>query len=499
MRTLAIISLFLFVLGLGSCYEDKGNYDYTDGLTIQIDSIKADYSYYALVDTLKVNPVVTPANLDYDFHWCIYQTNVQGYAPTLDTLTTERDLVLPLKMDPGTYKIVFMATERNTGITEMKDVPLTVTTALSEGWYVLRSQAGETDLDLFSTESGKMENIIAQNNGGKKLKGEAIAINYASSYKSWNENNGRYVNTNTIFALASEDALALKTSNGVIIRDFDDLFYERPAVAAPQAIVCLSSDLCFINNGLAHSIYGMSGNSGRFGNPAAGDYKLAPFRTYNSLCGPLCYDEKSSSFVAVNTMNGSIETFKDNGPEAGKDYPPVNKLNADLMYMGPGPSATAWALLKKKQEETYLMYNFDLMAVYMPYNNPAKSSDVLDGGLKLLQADKWASSQDNNIIYFACGNKIYSCNIDGGYMEKEQATIPDGEITYMCYMKYSIYNNADASFNKLAVAVFDGKNYKVYLYDVFAGNLESDPQILEGEGKVGALIYINGTRKTELY
>lgn len=493
-----MISLFLFVFGLGSCYQDKGNYDYTDELTIQIDSIGGSYSLYALVDTLKVRPVVTPAGLEYDFHWCIYKTNVQGSVPTLDTLTTERDLVLPLEMEPGGYKIVFMATDRKTGITAMKDASLTLTTTFSEGWFVLRSQNGETDLDLFSTESGKIEDIIAKNNGGRKLKGEATAIDFHRTYKSWDENTGRYVNTSTVFALSSEDALALRTSNATVIRDFDGLFYERPAVTAPQSIVCLSSDLCLINDGFAYSIYGMSPNAGRFGNPAAGDYRLSSFRTYG-FRDPLCFDEKSCSFVAVNTMSSTIETFQEKGSETGKDYPPVNNLDADLVYMGPGPDYTGWALLKKRQEEGWLLYNLDANAAYSPYNNPAKNSDVPDNGLRLLQADRWASSQDNNIIYFAQGNKVYSCNIDGGYNEEEQVTVPEGEITYMCYMKYYIYNNPAASFNKLVVAAFDGENYKVYLYDVFAGNLEPNPHVLEGKGKVGALIYINGINKTTLY
>ena len=68
-----------------------------------------------------------------------------------------------------------MSTELNTCITEIKEVPLTVTTALSEGWYVLRTKDDCTDLDLFSTEKGKIENIIATNNEGRNLKGQASA------------------------------------------------------------------------------------------------------------------------------------------------------------------------------------------------------------------------------------------------------------------------------------------------------------------------------------
>lgn len=498
MKTVYIISLFLFLIGFSSCYEDKGNYDYTDVFDIRIDSVKDSYSLYALVDTLRIFPEIEPANADYDFHWCVYQTNVQGYAPTLDTIATTRNLVLPMTLDPGTYCVVFMATEKNTGITRIKESPLNVTTALSEGWYVLRAKDGYTDLDLFSTDKGKIENVIASNNEGKNLKGEARAIEYDTRYKSWDEVNERYVNTNTLFVLSGEDAVTMKTSNGMIIRDFNDLFYEQPAGVNPQDVYVISSESYLINNGKAHTIYGMSANSGRFGIAASGDYQLSSFRTYGYRC-PVCFDEKSCSFLAVNGMNGTIEHFSDKGTVDSLTYPPVNNLDADLLYMGPGPNYTGWALLEKKSGNTCLMYNLDANKAYSPYKNPTNSCDTLDNTLKLLQADCRASSQDNNIIYFALGNTIWSCNVDAGYAEKEQLTVPGGEITYMGYMKYYVYNDAAQSFTRLAVATFDGNNYKIYLYPIQAGNLQSKPEILEGEGKVGALIYINGSRKTTLY
>lgn len=228
-----------------------------------------------------------------------------------------------------------MATEKNTGITQIKEAPLTVTTALSEGWYVLRSQDGYTDLDLFSTENGKIENIIAVNNEGKKLKGEARAIEYTNRYKSWDEINERYVNTNTILALSGEDAVSLKTDNGIVIRDFNSLFYEQPAVANPQDVYVISSDIFFHNNGKAHVIYGMSANSGRFGIADSEDYQLSPYRVYGYR-NPLCFDEESSSFLAISGYDGSIEYFSDLGAVDTLVYPPVNNLEADLLYMGPG-------------------------------------------------------------------------------------------------------------------------------------------------------------------
>ena len=50
------------------------------------------------------------------------------------------------------------------------------------------------------------------------------AIEFSYNYKAWDEVNERYVNTNSIFALSKEDAIVIRTSNGKIIRDIEDLF-----------------------------------------------------------------------------------------------------------------------------------------------------------------------------------------------------------------------------------------------------------------------------------
>ena len=44
MKQLYIIGFLLFFSGLCGCYEDKGNYDYTETFEITIDSLKELYA-----------------------------------------------------------------------------------------------------------------------------------------------------------------------------------------------------------------------------------------------------------------------------------------------------------------------------------------------------------------------------------------------------------------------------------------------------------------------
>ena len=72
-------------------------------------------------------------------------------------------------------------------------------------------------------------------------------------------------------------------------------------------------------------------------------------------------------------MSSSVVNFKEKGAVDSLTYPRVSNLDADLLYIGPGPSNSGWALLKKRQTDTCLMYNLEVNNAYSPYNNPAKN------------------------------------------------------------------------------------------------------------------------------
>ncbi len=493
-----IIFGILFAIGFCSCYKDKGNYDYDEIFEITIDSLQESYHCYALIDTLRIAPEIYPQNVEYEYWWGVYE-NIEGMgiAPKLDTICYTCHLEYPISLAPGNYGLIFSAKEKTTGIAQIVDCSLTVETALSTGWYVLRTQDGVTDLDLF-TATDKIENVIASNNNGKNLKGEACALSHISAYRAWDEGTSSYANTNTLFALSDEDMVAIRIHDGIVVRTFDELFYEVPTVAAPSDIFGGLIDIYAINAGKIYTIYNMMVNSGRFGEPKAGSYELSSFRVHNDMMGPLLYDKNTSSFCTADAYSNELFLFSDDGPIDSISLPSVNQMNADLLFMGPTSNNCAYALMKKKQEDMYLMLNLNANCT-SPYKNPIQTCDTLDNNLGILNADKWATNLSNHIIYYAQGNSIYSCNIDGGYQERQQVMLPvDENITYMRHLVYNDYDNMENSFDYIAVASYDGNDYKVYLYRLQAGNLQPDPQILEGKGKVGALIYIAGTKGTAL-
>lgn len=59
-------------------------------------------------------------------------------------------------------------------------------------------------------------------------------------------------------------------------------------------------------------------------------------------------------------------------------------------------------------------------------------------------------------------------------------------------------NSSTKTFDHIVVATYDENNYKVYLFNVQAGNLQSNPEVLKGTGKVGDVVYVYNTTSSDM-
>ena len=494
-----IVYMFLSIFlmgGLSSCFEDDGNYDYDDIFEVSVAGLEDSYLCYSLIDSLNLVPQITPKDEEYDCFWGVYLTNVQGYAPRMDTICHTRELHMLVDLAPNTYRLIFCAKEKNSGIPKFAEMNLEVVTPLSTGWYVLRGKNGTTDLDLFSPR-GKVEDVIAKNNGGRALEGEAVCLGHSNRYKSKDPVNNRYVNTNTLFAFSSKGLASVRLSDGKIIHDFNTGFYSTPTERHPQAFFANHmGDIYFLNAGNVYTLYGMSPNSGRLGEGKIGDHKLSDFCVGHLRGTPILFDEKISSFCSADASGSNLIYFKDQKTEVSS-----NNMNIDLLYMGAGADKN-WAIAKNKDSGDLQLLQLNPYAAVASRWKPSYidlivSSQSISNDKGLGQASKWAPNTTNNIIYFAKGNMIGSCNIDAELAEKEQYKLPvEEEVTYMRNLSFK---NSTTNFNVLAVATSTGEKYKVYLFTIQAGNLIGEPQIMEGTGKVSALIYIDKSSATQLF
>ncbi len=178
-------------------------------------------------DFLKANPVVENEN-DFDFYWTLISNN---YAPgqgavKADTLARTKDLNYEVSQDPGSYTMVFNARAKTTGVVRQKTMVVNISTLTMNGWYLLKDNGGKTDMD-FIHSTGRIDNWIANFNGGKSLDGNAVKMAFVPSFRTTPTSTVYFP---TLMVLSANDAAIYRVDNGSMVMNFDNMFFTKPAV-----------------------------------------------------------------------------------------------------------------------------------------------------------------------------------------------------------------------------------------------------------------------------
>lgn len=93
-RILYILGIMALVFFQG-CYEDEGNYDYTELSAIEIEGIETEYSKRRLMDSLTIQVAVNTdfKEEDLKYTWFIYNQAKVDYINVVkvDTISHEKD------------------------------------------------------------------------------------------------------------------------------------------------------------------------------------------------------------------------------------------------------------------------------------------------------------------------------------------------------------------------------------------------------------------------
>ncbi len=260
-----------FIIAASSCAKDKSNYTYSTEEYIEIKGIEDKYTAIAFQDTVKIEPQVSSNKEgELEYSWGIYETNVQGRTAPVDTINHTKNLKYAVKEDAKDWVLVFLAKNKKTGYTQYKTTTLTVATAFTRGWYVLKDDGTNSDLDLFltpqnATVNGKVTNALSAANG-YKLQGKASNFSFTSSYKSNVLNPATYANTRTLLITTEKDVQAVGVNNLKTLRDKSTIFLGGDQIIEPPIGGFLgNSALYLINKGQLYNIYSNSINKGQFG------------------------------------------------------------------------------------------------------------------------------------------------------------------------------------------------------------------------------------------
>ncbi|RZM25696.1 MAG: hypothetical protein EOO88_18375 [Pedobacter sp.] len=145
--TILLISMLL----LFSCAKDEGNYDYKEINELVIKGINENYNVSRGIDTLRINPTIT-ATLDendparYKYLWIVKNGNV-----FYDTISTERNLVYPVVLEPVPHALYYRVLDTKTGVSWIANSTLTVGTPFSKGLLLMgEDEEGYAEAEMLS-------------------------------------------------------------------------------------------------------------------------------------------------------------------------------------------------------------------------------------------------------------------------------------------------------------------------------------------------------------
>jgi len=489
------------LLLMASCAKDKTNFDLKPKEQITVTGLESSYTTISQKDHLNIDPTVTSTEPDanFDYLWGIYETNVQGSAPVLDTIGRTKKLDYLVKQPSKGWVLVFRVTNKKTKYAQYFTSAINVVTQFTRGWYVAKDDGSLADMDLFLTPvslvpDSKVENVYSLVNGGK-LNGKAQLLTYFSSYKS--TVTGVLSNTKALFLTTDKDISAMNMSTLKQIRNINTLFYQSPATAAPDAVLLGSSANYLVNDGQCYSIYAMSANSGQFGvrkmkDDANTPYHLSRYFLTSTSTDPYFFDDMSSSFL-MGTATGAVMTAVTDDAVTAM---PAQNNNKKMIYMG-FKTTTYVASEFASYVNGYAIFqdkaNPSLKILSQLNPNKTKMSmvnDTLKTTDKIFNATNYALLDgDENLIYFATGNQVWSRNLSNKF-DQLQFSAPAGEeITFIRHKKYT---ETGYTHNYILIGTKSGDSYKVRMFTKSSGSLASSPDItLEGKGIVRDVMYMS--------
>lgn len=503
MKEKLYLLLLLALLALNSCYKDNSSDTYTASEVITITNIEPKYDAILGVKNLLIEPEVTSSipNAKFKYKWEIYETNASGYVPKLEFLSDEKVLDMPINKKAKRWIVVFSATNVNTNYSKIITVPVDLATIFTRGWYVLKDNGVNSDIDLFQTpisilvtEKEPIENILLTTNQ-RQLQGKAGKLTMSSGYKVFSEETNSFKPTTALAISSSDDLCITEVSTMKIARDATDITYAPLSIIKPQCIhIGGMVDQYFVNDGKIHSISNSSGNSGIFGeskfiDSKGSDYYISKYVIPGAIT-MLTFDDISSSFVLG--ANGLYLTPCSNTPKSPIS---VNNNNLECLYMGnrgTGSSLnyTIYGVFRDKTTGGKGIYHLDA-----PYLKPFTFTLLkpLTSDDKASKAEIFTTSIHEDFIYFEADGQIWSCNVLNG-VEKLEYSLPAGEkVAFLRNQECT--NKAEETkyqYNYVIVGTNVGGKYIIRMFNKNAGSFDGDPiVVLNGNGNCGDIIYIS--------
>ena len=488
-----ILSFLLSLLFTG-CFKDEGNYDYADGIEIDVQGIEEKYEKKVFQDKLEITPTVRAVRPEdrCEYLWLIYpegNTSIEA----IDTIAREKDLDWLVDVKPGSYTIEFIATDCDRlNFFKRCTTKLVASTDYTEGFYVLKETAeGNTELDLHSFDRTIMQNDLLARVHGSAFPGRPDNLGLFFNFNFINEESGEQENERTLNIITENDAYILRTTDLTTIRDHSSMFYEK-LDDKPYAL--RNSSMSYSLGNIYLSSRGASFTQGnRFGWPASiADYPEmggSPFGFFDSYAAMLnmaifyYFDSHTGTFCSLSSVFGKFEMSV---------FPEGRGIRHRLLHYGAAGldfntyTVRHYALFQDKDNASkHYLYKF---LYSLTIGNDIEISEIPSGSL-LNRADKIILSKEQNFYYFVADNRLYRYWVDNN--QEEELTLSGISATEQIVLLKERYYyeqppllGGSPVFSYLVVATYDGENYRLYFYNTVGGAPAGTPKkTTSGKGK----------------
>ena len=505
-----LVSMFLFA----ACFDDKGNYDYTDirDVVIDIPAVTENdgvwscnrYSDLQFVPNIQFDEGTVAE--DYDFEWSIYpqlpQLNEDKKYDPKRVIGTGQNLDYHVEDVPANYCLVLRVTHKATQAVTDFTFNLIVNTV--KGLVVLdENTLGEGDLQIICDEeiipgvtkaqNGVVRNYFSVSNDGRKLHG--------GKFLAWRNMDSRY---DHLFVYQEDGFVKMSAATyEVLSDDYSTMFFTAPSVSSPMFHYYPNPKYGYLeflcNNNEVYTIrWNMMGQTDKFSTPI--DVFGTPIK-FNPFIAPIpivagntnravLYSDVQIAFGMSMPAAGQFITINSSG---NMGYPSVDggafnpqKINEDastqlrLAYMEQGRDGLTCAIFKDELNDYRpWLYVADFRVTTAPL---ALGKYDLSTLKDIKQAQLFAFGTRGDVMFYATEDEVFSYAFGGEPISL--LSVPGEEIVAMKLYTHSA--NEDFTGRMLFVATYDGSEGRVYKikFNELNGRLEGDIEKFEGFGRV---------------
>lgn len=441
-----------------SCYSDKGNYDYKDIASIEIDTLKTPLRVTCSQNS---DLVIEPDILNYDeagltFKWTLKNTKFGEGEFQSVVIGEGKDLNYKITETPGEYNLNYEIFDAKTGTMRFLNYRLLILSFAQQGMMIIHGDETSCDVSILANDklTPQWDREVLQHNvfstiNGKRIEGEARGVKYLESSHIVNlftDKGGYRTGGNALEIMNPYADMFMITPTQINYEAYDLNGYNEFLSNGGEVYWCQQASPSIYKK-FDVSLYGL-------------DYKAAPYfgtkGLYRNFFGVI-YDQLNRRFLAVRRGN-LLTLTKDVAPEGGFNMRNVGK---DMVYAEHG-FENRWFCVMQDPEATDEVKTKHLYVCNLNINNDAAGEAVytMDGAKEIDNAVYYAFGSRGNVMYYASKDKLFTFKYKENETPSERlfalaSDYPSYEITMMEIYKNSYPDYAMLDAKLLFVAIYD--------------------------------------------